>query len=93
MFSLAELIGCGRGNDEITKAAEEAEEDTNRELTEKGVNFENKLRLLKVKHTVIKKERDQLLQEKRELTPIKKDEISGYLRQIKELEVVQFSMI
>ena len=86
MFSLAELIGCGRGNDEITKAAEEAEEDTNRELTEKGVNFENKLRLLKVKHTVIKKERDQLLQEKRELTPIKKDEISGYLRQIKELE-------
>ena len=85
MYSIAELIGCGRGNDEITKAAEEAEEDTNRELTEKSVNFENKLRLLKVKHTVIKKERDQLLQEKRELTPIK-DEVSGYIRQIKDLE-------
>ena len=90
MFSIAELIGCGRSNDEITKAAEEAEEDVNRELAEKGTNFENKLKLLKVKHTVIKKERDQLLQEKRELTPIK-DELSGYIRQIKELEAALLS--
>ena len=49
----------------------------------------NKLRALKVKHSVIKKERDQLLVEKREsLSPVKevKEDTSGYIRQIKGLE-------
>ena len=90
MFSLglADIVGCGSRADEL-RAQSMEEEEALESVGAKTTELSGKLKALKLKHSVIKKERDQLLVEKRELlTPVKdvKDEISGYLRKIKELD-------
>ena len=84
MFFISDLVGCGNKADELK--AESLEEDFS---PESAADLATKLRALKVKHSVIKKERDQLLVEKREsLSPVRevKEDTSGYIRQIKGLE-------
>ena len=91
MFFISDLVGCGNKADELK--AESLEDEESRDLSpERAVDLANKLRALKVKHSVIKKERDQLLVEKREsLSPVRevkenKEDTSVFLRQIKGLE-------
>lgn len=86
MFSIADLVGCGSRQDELKKEQEEEEaREAAERVSEKMKEVENNLKALKLKHAVVKKERDELLTFKRELTPVK-DAEAQHVKRIRDLE-------
>lgn len=86
MFSIADLVGCGSQQDAIKKEQEEEESrEAAERVAEKMKEVEASLKALKLKHTVVKKERDELLVYKRELTPVK-DAEAQHVKRIRDLE-------